>query len=642
MGLVYLIDSIFLYANILYYREFTDFITSSVILGVTKVAKGLGGSSFNLMQIHDVIYWIDIIILIVLFAVKFIKFDNKPVRKLNAIATTAVGILIFSFNLMIAESNRPQLLSRAFDHAYVVKYLGFNTFLGYDSIKSAMTDQARSTAVGTDMDDVLNYTHQNYAAPNPKYFGKANGKNIIIIHLESFQQFLIGMKVNDQEVTPFLNSLYNDKNTMAFDNFYHEVGLGKTSDAETMLETGLFGTGSGSFFTSSAPTNTLQAAPAILRQKKGYTSAVFHGNTASFWSRNDVYQNMGYNYFFSQEYFDNSLENANMELGTKDKLMLSESAKYLEQLQQPFYVKFLTVTNHFPFSIPDEDNDGFQAPDTTDNSVSNYFVTAHYLDNALREFFQYLKDSGLEDNSMVVLYGDHFGISNERNQALAPLIGLDPDNITPYNNATLQKVPFMIHMNGLKGKVNHTYGGEIDVLPTILHLAGVDTKNYIQVGTDLLSKKHSSIVPFRNKNFITPNYTIINNSKGQKVYSNESGYPIDLHDNPDLATKVDNWQTKVNEKLKISDAVNSKNLLRFYTPNGFTPVNPDDPNYNYLNQIQRLIKTRQSLGNKSTSLYSKNDNKSTTNLYNTDAPEFNGDRTPIDDWSYVLKDDANN
>ncbi|WP_034543352.1 LTA synthase family protein [Companilactobacillus nodensis] len=643
MGLIYLIESIFLYANILYYREFSDFLTSSVILGVGKVSKGLGSSTFSLMQIHDFIYFIDLIILILLFSLKFIKLDSKPLRKLAAVATTSVGILIFSVNLMIAEGNRPQLLSRTFDHAYVVKYLGFNTFLGYDAVKSTMTDQARSTAVGTDMDDVLNYVDGNYAAPNPKYFGKANKKNIIIIHLESFQQFLLGMKINDQEVTPFLNSLYNDNNTISFDNFYHEVGLGRTSDAETMLESGLFGLGSGTFFPTNGPANTFQSAPAILAQKKGYTSAVSHGNVGSFWSRNEVYKNMGYNYFFDQSYYDNSIDNASMKYGMKDKLMLSESVKYLEQLQQPFYTKFITVTNHYPYTLSDQDNsDGFAAPDTTDSSVGNYFVTAHYLDNSLREFFDYLKDSGLYDDSMIVLYGDHYGISADKNKALAPIIGIDPNDFNSYNESQLQKVPFMIHMNGLKGGVNHTYGGEIDVLPTILHLAGVNTKNYIQVGSDLLSKQHKGPVAFRDKNFVTTKYTVVNNSKGPQVYSNETGELINLQDNPELEDKVTNWQEEVNTKLKISDAVNNKDLLRFYTPNGFTPVNPDDDSYNYLNQIQRLIKTRSSLGAGSTSLYSKNDNKSTTHLYNTDAPELNGDRTPIDDWSYVLKNDADN
>ncbi|WP_119318282.1 LTA synthase family protein [Companilactobacillus formosensis] len=635
MGFIYLLESALLYGNILYYREFSDFLSFNTIAGATKVSKGLGGSAANLVQIHDFIYGLDFIILAILLLTHYIKIDPQPMKKLTAIATTFLGIFLFSLNLTIAESNRPQLLGRTFDRAYIVKYLGLNSFLAYDSIKTVQNNQVRSEAVGTDMDDVLTEVKKNYAKPNPAYFGKAKGKNIIVIHLESFQQFLINYKVNGQEVTPFLNSLYSDKNTMSFDNFYHEVGQGKTSDAENMLETGLFGLPEGSLFSKLGSDNTFQAAPAILGQKEGYTSAVFHGNIGSFWNRDNVYKNMGYDYFFDSNYF-NKTADSSLEYGMKDKLMLSESVKYLEQLQQPFYTKFITVTNHYPFELPDEDNDGFQAPNTSNSAVNNYFLTAHYLDNALQEFFNYLKSSGIYDNSMIVLYGDHYGLSNSQNPDLAPLLGVDTNDWSDFNDSQMQKVPFMIHMKGLKGGVNHSYGSEIDVLPTILHLAGINTKQYIQLGTDLLSKQHNQIVIFRNKNFVTPHYTVLKNSDGNpEVYKNKTGELVDLSQNPKLKEKVAKWQQYVNDKLKLSDTINNKNLLRFYTPNGFTPV--DSKEYNYQNEIQKLVATRNDLGLKSTSVYSQNGNKSTTNLYSTDAPELNGDRSVIDSWSSVLK-----
>lgn len=635
MGFIYLLESALLYGNILYYREFSDFLSFNTIAGATKVSKGLGGSAANLVQIHDFIYGLDFIILAILLLTHYIKIDPQPMKKLTAIATTFLGIFLFSLNLTIAESNRPQLLGRTFDRAYIVKYLGLNSFLAYDSIKTVQNNQVRSEAVGTDMDDVLTEVKKNYAKPNPAYFGKAKGKNIIVIHLESFQQFLINYKVNGQEVTPFLNSLYSDKNTMSFDNFYHEVGQGKTSDAENMLETGLFGLPEGSLFSKLGSDNTFQAAPAILGQKEGYTSAVFHGNIGSFWNRDNVYKNMGYDYFFDSNYF-NKTADSSLEYGMKDKLMLSESVKYLEQLQQPFYTKFITVTNHYPFELPDEDNDGFQAPNTSNSAVNNYFLTAHYLDNALQEFFNYLKSSGIYDNSMIVLYGDHYGLSNSQNPDLAPLLGVDTNDWSDFNDSQMQKVPFMIHMKGLKGGVNHSYGGEIDVLPTILHLAGINTKQYIQLGTDLLSKQHNQIVIFRNKNFVTPHYTVLKNSDGNpEVYKNKTGELVDLSQNPKLKEKVAKWQQYVNDKLKLSDTINNKNLLRFYTPSDFTPV--DSKEYNYQNEIQKLVATRNDLGLKSTSVYSQNGNKSTTNLYSTDAPELNGDRSVIDSWSSVLK-----
>lgn len=638
MGIIYLIDTIFIYSNILFYRENADFIASSTITGVAKVAKGLGKTTASAMQLGDIIYWFDIIVIVLLFATHFIKIDQTPFRKINALATTFLGFTLFTADLAGSELNRPQLLGRTFDHSYIVKYLGINSFLAYDSVRSVQNSQVRSTATETEVDSALDYTKDNYAAPNPNYFGKANGKNIIIIHLESFEQFLIGMKINGQEVTPFLNSLYNDKNTISYDNFFNEVGGGgRTSDAETMLESGLFGFSSGSFFQKLGGDNTFQAAPAILQQEKGYTSAVFHGNVGSFWGRNVTYKNMGYNYFFDESYYDskNPDTQSGSGYGIKDKLLFSEGAKYLEQLQQPFYTKFLTVTNHVDYQLSDEDNGDFKTSETTNDKLNSYFKTAHYLDKSVEEFFNYLNDSGLEKNTMVVLYGDHFGLNDDQHKVLSSLIGKNPDTWGKFDNTQMQRVPFMIHMNGLKGGIKHTYGGEIDVLPTILHLAGINTKQYVQLGTDLLSKDHSQLVALRNGNFITPHYTVLRSSDSAQVFSNDTGEKIDLQSNPELLTKVDKWEKAVDLKLSTSDSINNKNLLRFYTPFDFTPVNPAD--YSYQNQIQQMEEIRNKLGDKSTSLYSKNGNKSTTDLYNTDAVQLQDDRTPIDSWSYLNK-----
>lgn len=110
---------------------------------------------------------------------------------------------------------------------------------------------------------------------------------MIYIHLESFQQFLIDYKLTDEnglqhEVTPFINSLYHSNSTFSFDNFFHQVKAGKTSDAETLMENSLFGLNQGSLFTQLGGKNTFQAAPDILSQTQGYISAVFHGNAGTF------------------------------------------------------------------------------------------------------------------------------------------------------------------------------------------------------------------------------------------------------------------------------------------------------------------------------------------------------------------------
>ena len=617
-SVLYLLETILLYSNILYYREFNDFISISTIIDVGKVAKGLGSSAIAMTSPHDVIYWLDLIILVGLFGCKKIPLAQKPFNRLWALGITSLAIMGIAANIFLAELNRPQLLVRTFDRTYIVKYLGLNSFLAYDGIKTAQSNYLRSNAQGTNMDPVLDYVHQHYAAPNPQFYGVAKGKNVIILHLESFQQFLIDSKVKDQEVTPFLNSLYHDSNTLAFENFFHEVGQGKTSDAETMLETSLFGLPEGSFFTNLGTNNTFQAAPAILEQQQGYTSAVFHGNIGSFWSRDTVYKNMGYNYFFDQKYFHQTAD-SNTYWGSKDKILFAESIKYLEQLQQPFYAKFLTVTNHNPYQLAANDLDDFPKPETNNTMVNNYFSTAHYLDAAVKEFFDYLKASGLYNNSIVILYGDHFGLNEGDEKALAPLLDRDPNTWTTFDHLQLQRVPFMIHMPNLKGGIQKQYGGEIDVLPTIMHLLGINTKNYIYLGTDLLSPQHDPNVIFRNRNFITPKYSVLNSNNHLTIYQNSTGEVL-TNPKPQVQKQLTQVAQQKNQELELSDLVNKTNLLRFYTPPHFTPVNPK--NYNYQNQFQQLLQIRDELGSKSTSLYSRNNNKTTTNLYKTTAPEL--------------------
>lgn len=617
---VYILLFIWLFSNAVYYREFSDFVTVNTMMASSSVSAGLGEAALGLFRPWDIIYLIDFPILGYLMYKKLIRVDHRPFNKRASFAITALSTMLFTANLFLAEIDRPQLLTRGFSNYYVVRALGLPAFLGYSGNQTYQANKERSKASAEDLKPVEEYIQNHYAEPNKDYFGIAKGRNVIYVHLESFQQFLIDYKLQadgkSYEVTPFLNSLYHSNSTLAFSNVFNQVKAGKTSDAETMIETGLFGLNQGSFMVNYGGTNTQQAAPFILSKNGDYTSAVFHGNAGSFWNRNTAYKQWGYNYFFDASYFTKQDDTNSFQYGLNDKIMLKDSIKYLERLQQPFYVKYITVSNHYPYTtslIGDEI--GFPLAKTKDETINGYFATANYLDSSVKALFDYLKKSGLYDNSIIVLYGDHFGISQTRNPNLAPLVGKTSETWSNYDNAMMQRVPYMVVIPGMdKGKIIDTYGGQVDMLPTLEHLLGIDSKNYLQVGQDMLSTQHQQITAFRSSNnFVTPKYTSFNG----RTYYTQTGEEIT---NPDETIKkeLDDIRNAANTQLKISDAIQTGDLIRFYKGNDLGKV--DVKKYSYNHSFKALKKIEEEKGDQSTSLYSQRKGESTIDLF--DAPSY--------------------
>lgn len=603
-----LILSTWLFANILYYREFSNFLSLSIIKTSGSTADNLGKSIVGITKISDFLTFLDVAVIIGLMASKVIRYDLRPLKLKFNLLLEGLAVALIGVNLMMAQKDRSGLLTRTFDNSYIVKYLGMNQYAVYDAFKTAQTSEQMAKANVSDLSSVKKYLKVNYVKPNPEYTGVAKGKNVIVIHLESFQQFLIDYKWKGKEVTPNLNKLYHSKNTLSFSNFYNQVGQGKTSDAEMMLENSLYGLQSGSAMSSYGTSNTFESAPAILNQAGGYTTAVMHGGAGSFWNRNNAYKQFGYHYFMPLSYYENKPKYY-IGYGLKDKIFLSQSIKYIERLPQPFYLKLITVTNHYPYDL-DKKNQSIDPTDTGDETVDGYVQTAHYLDQAIGEFLQWMKKTGLDKKTILVLYGDHYGISGNHHKASAEL--LKQDEFTNFDNLKFQRVPLMFHMKGLKGGVKDTYGGEIDVLPTLLNLLGINDKDTIQFGHDLLSPKAPQIVAQRNGDFITPEYAKV----GGTYYYTKTGEEIEKPDKK-LKTKLVAISNKVTTQLSLSDRVIAGDLLRFYKPKGFKKVNPHNYDYNEKKALKHLYSSKTK-----TSLWYQNHKKTTQKQFKTDAPEL--------------------
>lgn len=602
--------SFWLFSNILYYREFSDFLSTSIIKTSGSTSDNLGKSIEGITKGTDFLVFLDVVIIVLLIAFKVFKIDVRRLKLKVSLLIEGLAVVLIGTNLTMAQKDRSGLLTRTFDNNYIVKYLGLNAFAVYDGVKTAQNNAIMAKANHSDLKTVQSYIKKNYIAPNPEYYGVAKNKNVLVIHLESFQQFLIDYKWHGKEVTPNLNKLYHANDTISFDNFFNQVGQGKTSDAEMMLENSIFGLQSGSAMSSYGTSNTFESAPAILGQKAGYTSAVMHGGAGSFWNRDNAYKSFGYDYFMPLSYYQNK-KGYYLGYGIKDKLFFDQSIKYMEHLPQPFYLKMITVTNHYPYDL-DKKNQSIDKTDTGDKTVDGYVQTAHYLDQAIGELMSYLKKSGLEKNTLIMLYGDHYGISGNHHKASAQL--LDKDSFNNFDNLQFQRVPLMFHMPGLKGGINHTYGGEIDVRPTLFNLLGINDQNMIQFGHSLLAKNAPQIVAQRNGDFITPKYSKVEGS----YYYTQSGKRI-THPSKKVKAQLASISNTVTTELSLSDRVITGNLLRFYKPDGFEYVKRKNYSYKKSDSLKRLKKAEKKSKN---SVWYQNGKKTTQSDFKTDAPEL--------------------
>ncbi|MBM6617262.1 LTA synthase family protein [Bacillus suaedaesalsae] len=546
------IASFILFANVVYYRFFNDFLTIPVLFQTSNMGD-LGNSITELITFGDLLIFSDLLILWIALKIarrKEVIPTGITILKRDKMAYILLAVTITIVNLGLAESERPELLTRTFDREILVKNIGTYNFHIYDAVLQSKSSAQRALADGSELIEIENYLKANHRNPSEELFGVATGKNVIVVSMESLQNFVIGETIDGQEITPFLNDFIGE--SYYFDNFYHQTGQGKTSDSEFLLDNSLYPLGRGAVFFTHG-TNEYKSTPEIIKEH-GYYSSVLHANNKSFWNRDIMYQSLGYDHFFEVNDYIVNDENS-VGWGLKDKDFFQQSVSHLKALPEPYYAKFITLTNHFPFELGEEDK---MINEYTSNSrtLNRYFPTVRYMDDAIKDFVQRLKDEGMYDNSIIILYGDHYGISENHNKAMAQFLG--KDEITPFDSVQLQRVPLIIHIPGHEGKTISTTSAQIDLKPTILHLMGIDTHNDVHFGADLFSKDKLPFTVLRDGSFITDKYVYTNN----ECYDKSTGEVID-------GSACEPYMDKAKRELEYSDKIVYGDLLRFYNGNNF-------------------------------------------------------------------------
>lgn len=328
-----------------------------------------------------------------------------------------------------------------------------------------------------------------YIAPDcsdSEYYGIAEGRNVIIIQVEAMQNFLIGAEYEGQEIMPNLNSLIaND--SLYFNHYYYQIGGGNTADAEFGVNNSLFAPESEAAYVK-YPDNDYFGLPKLLKAN-GYTGAyAFHGYTGSFWNREYAYVGQGFDDYTSLEDFE---QTEMFPMGLSDKEFFRQSLDIMETYEEPFYSFMITVSSHYPFAIPLEDREIRLKEEDEATLFGLYITSMNYVDRAIGQFIDGLKEAGLYDNSIILIYGDHYALTNTDAANATKVKSMLGRKYTIYD---VFSVPFIVHIpNSGRTETIETAGGHLDVLPTLLCLLGMDNDKTVMFGNNLLTAEHGFV-----------------------------------------------------------------------------------------------------------------------------------------------------
>lgn len=520
-----ILTTLTLIINSVYYHYYSSFVSVSLIATAVFVKDVRNAVYESVLKPIDLIYlWQPIAFYLLYYTnKKIIREKSQEDKKYLKIALPISVIFLAIGGIMIPQNSWSKLYKLWNREAVVINF-GPYIYQADDILQSLVP--RINTMFGHDsaLRTVKEYYESNkYEHKTNEYTNIFEGKNIIVIHAESIQKFVMDLKFNDVEVTPNLNNLAREG--IFFSNFYSQVGVGTSSDTEFTFNTSLMPSNRGTVFVNFYDREYI-SIPKLLNNK-GYYTYSMHANNGEFWNRNTMHETLGYNKFYSKDSYE--IDEV-IGLGLSDKSFFSQSVPKMKEIKEsqtnPFYGLLIMLSNHTPFSdlelIP-------EFPTTIDIKINgekitreyinntklgNYIRSVHYSDEAIGELIKNLDSEGLLDNTVLVIYGDHDARLNYEDYNLLYNYNPIEDKImteedkryikfNEYEYEINKKVPFIIWTKDKKYSENITTPtGMIDVLPTLGNMIGIHSK--YQLGKDIMNiKDGENMVTFTDGSFIT-------------------------------------------------------------------------------------------------------------------------------------------
>ena len=393
--------------------------------------------------------------------------------------------------------------------------------------------------INSEEDLSLNYLNEyfinnTYTGKN-SYTGLFEDKNLIVIMMESVNDIFI-----NEDLYPNFYKLLNEG--YYFKNNYSPRNSCATGNNELSGMIGLYSI----YNKCTANTYSSNLYPNSifnLFNNKGYKTTSMHNYTERYYARREIHTNMG-----SKRYFDvddlGLTYNTKYEEWSSDEDFLKQVVKILNSYSKSdkFMTWLTTVTSHQPYgssTYGDKYLYLFDGEEYDDYNIKlkRYMSKLKVLDDGLGVLLEGLEKQDKLDNTVIILYGDHYpyGLANNILETALPYSIEER-----YEN---ERVPFVIWSNDIEATTYTQYTSYVNLLPTVANLFNLDYDSRFSTGQDLFSNKYESITIFADGSWKNE-YAFYNASNDNITYYTNKTYTIE---------EIIEINEKVSNKIKYSN-----------------------------------------------------------------------------------------
>ncbi|MEG2184422.1 MAG: LTA synthase family protein [Cloacibacillus sp.] len=473
-----------------YYADIFIFHDLTLVSQTGLIVKSI----WALLKPWDFLVFADLPIALWLLRTGRVRFDFAA----KARRGRAVLVLLFAASLLVQgaalwhlKTSRPNIINAMYDRLSVCAWISSGTFHWWDAISLAHKTLAPRGVPAAQTEEIARW----FAASVPAPHARTKAVNLVLVQCESLQYFVTDLAINGVPVTPNLNKFKNE--CLYYPNAWSQAAGGNSSDAEFMANTGLFPAPFGAAYTLYA-NDDYNSLARVMRQQRGARAVVVQGTKSAFWNCHRMHPKLWFHKQYSQSTYP---DDEAIGLGLSDRAIFTRVLSLFGEMDGPFYGFIVTLTSHHPFDFEGIPKDSLPLPPELQNTlIGNYLLSVNYFDKQFGLFIDGMRERGLLDKSLIVVYGDHPAVPIAYREDMERLLGKSLEDAADWKATRRVTLMFRVPEYAKSPKVLYENAGHMDILPTAAGLMGLKIKTVF--GNDLLSSGKKSPVVFRNGSYI--------------------------------------------------------------------------------------------------------------------------------------------